>query len=687
VSLSPAEYQPLSDQDRYTRNWDLLAELLARGHSMSARERNCCFLNLGDKEPGFANVSSTTALDHPDDSRGLGIVDWDHDGDLDVWMSNRTGPRVRLLKNEIGNRQPSLAVQLEGRQCNRDAIGARLELILGGATPRKLIKTVRAGESFISQSSKWVHFGLGTNPTIKSLRVRWPGQTDFHELTGIRPNQRYHIVQGSAPIIVPPPARQLALQGSIPELPSPTDRMRLLLQYRKDLPPLSYQNLNGNRQLFRPNGKAVLVNLWASWCRPCLVELQEFAKHYESLRASGIDILALSVDGLGDDTSSRDAAHSLAQRAAWPFPTGFAESKTVDMLTRLDNTTLYFQRSLPVPTSFLIDSEGRVAGIYKGAVSSEQLLHDVRLLESPGPEFEQAAFPFPGRNGLRQFSLHPLSFAAAYLEGGYLEDAKSQVVQFLAKLDHKSDDHPTTNAQQRRKERIRAYQLMAVIARLDSDRLQEIAAFRELDKVDELTPAMVARYAVLLVAVNRSHEALARIEKLRTREAESADVQNLTAGTYFQIGRIDLAVDAYRRAVAMDEQNTEYRFNLATALQASGKTPAAIQEYQEVLRQSPELTAAANNLAWILATHPDDGIRDPSTALSLAQRASATSKHQDPAFLDTLAVASAATGNFADAISYSEQAIQLYEARQNSAATGVRERLEMYKRQKPYLAP
>jgi tetratricopeptide (TPR) repeat protein len=198
---------------------------------------------------------------------------------------------------------------------------------------------------------------------------------------------------------------------------------------------------------------------------------------------------------------------------------------------------------------------------------------------------------------------------------------------------------------------------------------------------------MVARFAVVLSASNQSQEALARIAALRAREGDSADVQNLTAGAYFQIGRLDLAVDAFRRAVAMDEQNVEYRFNLATALQASGKAQAAIQQYQEVLRQNPGSTAAANNLAWILATHPDKGIRDPSTALSLAQRASEASNHQDPAFLDTLAVASAATGDFANAISYSTQAIQLYEARRNPAAAGVRERLELYKLRKPYLAP
>ena len=178
MSQSPTQYQSLGEDAEYMRKWDEMALLLAEGHSMSGRERDCCFLNIG-KHP-FANVSSVTALDFPDDSRGLGLVDWDHDGDQDLWMTCRTAPRVRLLRNDVGNRQSHFTLKLEGRDCNRDAIGARIELELDGGVPsgppRTLIRTVRAGEAFVSQHSKWIHFGLGQNPKIKRLRVRWPGR-------------------------------------------------------------------------------------------------------------------------------------------------------------------------------------------------------------------------------------------------------------------------------------------------------------------------------------------------------------------------------------------------------------------------------------------------------------------------------------------------------------------------------
>ena len=131
-------------------------DLLRQGKSWSGHERNCCFLNTGGER--FANVSALSGLDFLDDGRSLGIVDWDHDGDLDLWTTNRTSPRVRFLRNEFPTEHHYLALQLQGNgtSTNRDAIGARVEL-----HPGNVIKTLRAGEGFLAQSTKWIHFGLG----------------------------------------------------------------------------------------------------------------------------------------------------------------------------------------------------------------------------------------------------------------------------------------------------------------------------------------------------------------------------------------------------------------------------------------------------------------------------------------------------------------------------------------------
>ena len=56
------------------------------------------FLNLGGES--FADASAVLGFDLEQDSRGIGLCDWDHDGDVDIWMTNRTAPRLQFLRNE-----------------------------------------------------------------------------------------------------------------------------------------------------------------------------------------------------------------------------------------------------------------------------------------------------------------------------------------------------------------------------------------------------------------------------------------------------------------------------------------------------------------------------------------------------------------------------------------------------------
>ena len=146
--------------------------MLEQGRSLSGHERHCAFLNVGSQR--FADVSAASGLDLLDDGRGVALADWDHDGRMDIWTTNRTAPWVRLLKNFSSDNNHFLAVKLEGVRCNRDAIGARLKLKLSGGEPRSLYRSLRAGEGFVAQSTKWIVFGLGEDANIESLCVRWP---------------------------------------------------------------------------------------------------------------------------------------------------------------------------------------------------------------------------------------------------------------------------------------------------------------------------------------------------------------------------------------------------------------------------------------------------------------------------------------------------------------------------------
>ena len=86
---------------RYKQGWRALNRLLHEDRSFSGHERDCAFLNCGGETPSFATVSSVTGFDFADDGRGLATVDWDFDGDLDVWCTYRTAPRVRQGRHRV----------------------------------------------------------------------------------------------------------------------------------------------------------------------------------------------------------------------------------------------------------------------------------------------------------------------------------------------------------------------------------------------------------------------------------------------------------------------------------------------------------------------------------------------------------------------------------------------------------
>ena len=203
-----------SDSQTASQSAALLHKWVRGGRSFSGNERHSCFLNTGAAQ--FADASAVSGFDLPDDGRAMGMVDWDSDGDLDAWIVNRSAPQLRFLRNDIGNRCNFVALRLVGSRCNRDAVGARVELyradshedvlpsdafrktIAIGTTdqPDTFIRTLRAGDGYLSQSTKWLYFGLGkSNADVRAI-VRWPGGAgeDFGKL---QPNRRYRLIQGT----------------------------------------------------------------------------------------------------------------------------------------------------------------------------------------------------------------------------------------------------------------------------------------------------------------------------------------------------------------------------------------------------------------------------------------------------------------------------------------------------------
>ena len=412
-----------------------LQPLIRDGRSFSGRERHCCFLNTGRRR--FADISAISGLNRTDDGRAVAKVDWDQDGDLDLWVSNRNGPQVRFFRNDVPTNNHYVSVRLEGVSCNRDAIGARAQLVLTNDSRVKLVKSVQAGEGFLSQSSKWIHFGLGSHTKIDRLVVDWPGGTR-EDFRGLVVDRQFRIVQGSKRAHAwDPPVRHVALESSELVEPPSSSRVRTFLASRISLPLLEYETSAGDKALVTPtDGRPRLLLLWASWCPPCVEELAQFTAREQELRSVGVDILALDVGHLQDAAVPKDSASAaeLLSTLEFPFSNGKSSLALLDKLQIVHDQLFDRHFILPLPSSFLLDGDGQLAAIYKGPVDVDHVLIDVGKLALNEQQLRHAALEFAGRwsGAPARISLVPIYRDLVQL--GHKQDATEFVARNFARF-------------------------------------------------------------------------------------------------------------------------------------------------------------------------------------------------------------------------------------------------------------
>jgi hypothetical protein len=111
--------------------------------------------------------------------RGLAVGDLDNDGREDVLILSHNQPLAYLHNRTAGGR--FMTMRLEGRDSNRDAIGAKVSVVAGG---RRMVAQRVGGGSYQSASDPRLHFGLGRADRIESVEVTWPrGRVDrFRDL-------------------------------------------------------------------------------------------------------------------------------------------------------------------------------------------------------------------------------------------------------------------------------------------------------------------------------------------------------------------------------------------------------------------------------------------------------------------------------------------------------------------------
>jgi peroxiredoxin len=340
--LKPSDLQLLSSRD------------LFRYYSFNAHERNCLFLNLGGRR--FVETGYAMGIDVDLEGRGVAVLDLDEDGGLDLVVRSVARRKLSVFHNEIGSEVPTLRVKLVGTKSNRDAVGAIVSVRTGSITQTRVRS---AGSGFQGQSEATLHFGLGRAQLVDELKIRWPsGLTE--RFTEIGPNAVVEILEGEGRLST------RRLRGSR------TVRGKSISTRAT---PWTGWTLSGTPWHPLP-GVPTLVALSASWCPGCAKEVATLnelhAKFSPQLRVIGV--------ALDDQATTQLWAKARGARYEVVRATGESIFPLVQRF--------FGEASLPLPTTLLLDANGRVLRLYTGPVSQatiERALAHLDIHAAPDP--------------------------------------------------------------------------------------------------------------------------------------------------------------------------------------------------------------------------------------------------------------------------------------------------------------
>jgi cytochrome c biogenesis protein CcmG/thiol:disulfide interchange protein DsbE len=149
---------------------------------------------------------------------------------------------------------------------------------------------------------------------------------------------------------------------------------------RKPMPSLELRQLNGGTwRLADHHGQVVLINYWASWCAPCWEETPALIRLSHEMGMSGLAIVGVAMDeGSYDHIDAEVRRFGLALHVSYPlaFP-----SQMSQMMYGLEE----------LPTTILVDRQGRAAKVYVGAIREKDVRADIKALigeaTSPSDQF------------------------------------------------------------------------------------------------------------------------------------------------------------------------------------------------------------------------------------------------------------------------------------------------------------
>jgi tetratricopeptide (TPR) repeat protein len=206
-------------------------------------------------------------------------------------------------------------------------------------------------------------------------------------------------------------------------------------------------------------------------------------------------------------------------------------------------------------------------------------------------------------------------------------------------------------------------------------------AFDDMTAVIQLNPQFAKAYsnrATLYVQAGDFEKAIADYKAALAIDPALSAALIGRGRVCHMTGRLEEALESFNAAIAQDDANAETVCSRGDLLVDLGRYSEALADYTRAIDLDPKFEHAYRNGAWLLATCPDDSIRDADGAIKGAEAALNCGYGERHAALDTLAAALANAGRFEEAVGTLQQAIEIapeeavpaYQARQQLYESG-----------------
>jgi tetratricopeptide (TPR) repeat protein len=546
---------------------------------------------------------------------------------------------------------------------------------------------------------------LGASAGVEKVEVRWPSGL-VESFADVRAGTRYRLIEGSGRAeLLPPTTRAIALAAGRQKSAPPTSVSRTFFANRVPMPLVAYQPFetqnptssspptpdtghhpkDGHPTPVTISGRPLLITFWASWCQPCLVELHEMTQQVEMLRGAGLDVLALSVDGLDSSrpTTAADASAAL-NKLAFPFASGMATVELLDKLAVVESIMFNYEAGLVVPTSYLFDSQGQLAVAYKGPVNLAQLQEDAQQLDVTLRERRNLSAALPGRWISRPRQLLMRAVAGAFRNRGYDEDFAHYMKLDAEMLERQLAGARTDHERQELTEQFAAANFNLGMTLVSSGDFTEAGNY--LQRTIELEPDHVEALINLGAVFGRARNpemAVKTLQRAVELSPTSIPARVNLAAALSASGEFAAAIPHYEAILVAEPNSANAHAHLARALIELGRLEPAAEHLQAAVELNPLDFAATLTLAWLQATSSIEALRDGAAALELAQRLNSASRGENPMVLDVLAAAFAELGDFESAVATINNAITRLGDRNPSLRQLLVDRLKQYEAQQP----